>query len=114
MPNEPAASSTGAPKLARAGGASAAAASTATTKTPARVMPRQRSEAAEVAQRGRRPAVSRRTQRDAKMPSMRVISLEDHFWTPDIATAIGALRNPDAASGTPLEANLADLGERRL
>ena len=48
------------------------------------------------------------------MHAMRVISLEDHFWTADIARAIGALRNPDAASGTPLEADLADLGERRL
>jgi hypothetical protein len=48
------------------------------------------------------------------MPRMRVISIEDHFWTADIAQAIGALRNPDAASGTPLEADLADLGERRL
>jgi predicted TIM-barrel fold metal-dependent hydrolase len=45
---------------------------------------------------------------------MRVISLEDHFWTPAIADAIGAQRNPDAASGRPLEANLEDLGERRL
>ena len=45
---------------------------------------------------------------------MRVITLEDHFWTAEIAEAIGALRNPDAASGSPLEANLADLGERRL
>jgi predicted TIM-barrel fold metal-dependent hydrolase len=45
---------------------------------------------------------------------MRVISLEDHFWTPAIAHAIGALRNPDAASGRPLEADLEDLGERRL
>jgi hypothetical protein len=45
---------------------------------------------------------------------MRVISLEDHFWTPAIAEAIGALRNPDTDSGGPLAANLADLGERRL
>jgi predicted TIM-barrel fold metal-dependent hydrolase len=51
----------------------------------------------------------------AKMRAMRVISLEDHFWTPDIATAIGALRNPDtAASDSPLAADLLDLGERRL
>ena len=68
--------------------------------------------------RGRRvagaPAGHRRARRTAKMPRMRVISIEDHFWTADIATAIGALRNPDAASGTPLQANLADLGERRL
>jgi uncharacterized protein len=49
------------------------------------------------------------------MRAMRVISLEDHFWTPDIATAIGALRNPDTAgSDSPLAANLLDLGERRL
>jgi predicted TIM-barrel fold metal-dependent hydrolase len=45
---------------------------------------------------------------------MRVISLEDHFWTPAIAEAIGALRNPDTDSGGPLAADLADLGERRL
>ena len=45
---------------------------------------------------------------------MRVISLEDHFWTPAIAEAIGALRNPDAAGDTPLAADLADLGDRRL
>jgi predicted TIM-barrel fold metal-dependent hydrolase len=45
---------------------------------------------------------------------MRVIALEEHFWTPEIAEAIGALRNPDASSGSPLEANLADLGDRRL
>jgi uncharacterized protein len=45
---------------------------------------------------------------------MRVIALEEHFWTAEIAEAIGALRNPDASSGSPLEANLADLGERRL
>ena len=46
---------------------------------------------------------------------MRVISLEDHFWTPEIAHAIGALRNPDTAgSDSPLATNLLDLGERRL
>jgi uncharacterized protein len=45
---------------------------------------------------------------------MRVISLEDHFWTPAIADAIGAQRNPDTDAGGPLAANLADLGERRL
>ncbi len=45
---------------------------------------------------------------------MRVISLEDHFWTPEIARAIGALRNPDTDAGGPLETNLLDLGERRL
>jgi uncharacterized protein len=48
------------------------------------------------------------------MHAMRVISLEDHFWTPDIARAIGALRNPDASSGTSLGDDLVDLGERRL
>jgi predicted TIM-barrel fold metal-dependent hydrolase len=45
---------------------------------------------------------------------MRVIALEEHFWTPAIAEAIGALRNPDAGPGSPLSADLADLGERRL
>ncbi len=46
---------------------------------------------------------------------MRVIALEEHFWTPAIAEAIGALRNPDtAASESPLAANLLDLGEQRL
>jgi hypothetical protein len=45
---------------------------------------------------------------------MRVISIEDHFWTPAIAEAIGALRNPDTDAGGPLAANLLDLGERRL
>ena len=46
---------------------------------------------------------------------MRVISIEDHFWTPEIAHAIGALRNPDTAgSDSPLATNLLDLGERRL
>ena len=29
------------------------------------------------------------------MRAMRVIALEEHFWTPAIAEAIGALRNPD-------------------
>lgn len=49
------------------------------------------------------------------MGAMRVISIEDHFWTPEIAHAIGALRNPDtAAAESPLAANLLDLGERRL
>jgi uncharacterized protein len=48
------------------------------------------------------------------MGAMRVIALEEHFWTPEIAEAIGALRNPDAGRGSPLEADLADLGERRL
>jgi predicted TIM-barrel fold metal-dependent hydrolase len=45
---------------------------------------------------------------------MRVISLEDHFWTPAVADAIGALRNPDTVGDSPLAANLEDLGERRL
>jgi uncharacterized protein len=45
---------------------------------------------------------------------MRVISLEDHFWTPAIAEAIGALRNPDTDAGGSLAADLLDLGERRL
>jgi predicted TIM-barrel fold metal-dependent hydrolase len=45
---------------------------------------------------------------------MRVIALEEHFWTPAIAEAIGAFRNPDAGPDSPLGANLADLGDRRL
>jgi uncharacterized protein len=45
---------------------------------------------------------------------MRVIALEEHFWTPAIAEAVGTLRNPDAGPDSPLGANLADLGERRL
>jgi predicted TIM-barrel fold metal-dependent hydrolase len=45
---------------------------------------------------------------------MRVIALEEHFWTPAIAEAVGALRNPDAGPDSPLGANLTDLGERRL
>jgi uncharacterized protein len=45
---------------------------------------------------------------------MRVIALEEHFWTPAVAEAIGALRNPDAGPESELGANLADLGERRL
>lgn len=49
------------------------------------------------------------------MRAMRVIALEEHFWTPAIAEAIGALRNPDtAAAQSPLAANLLDLGEQRL
>ena len=49
------------------------------------------------------------------MRGMRVIALEEHFWTPAIAEAIGALRNPDtAAAASPLAANLLDLGEQRL
>jgi uncharacterized protein len=49
-----------------------------------------------------------------KMLAMRVIALEEHFWTPAIAQAIQAQRNPDASSGSRLEADLANLGERRL
>jgi predicted TIM-barrel fold metal-dependent hydrolase len=46
---------------------------------------------------------------------MRVIALEEHFWTPAVADAIGALRNPDTTtSQSPLAANLEDLGEGRL
>ena len=46
---------------------------------------------------------------------MRVIGLEEHFWTPAVAEAIGALRNPDTtALESPLAANLEDLGEGRL
>jgi uncharacterized protein len=45
---------------------------------------------------------------------MRVIALEEHFWTPATAEAIGALRNPDAGPDSPLGRDLADLGERRL
>jgi predicted TIM-barrel fold metal-dependent hydrolase len=48
------------------------------------------------------------------MAAMRTIALEEHFWTPAIADAIAAQRNPDAASGGELDADLADLGERRL
>jgi predicted TIM-barrel fold metal-dependent hydrolase len=49
------------------------------------------------------------------MRAMRVIALEEHFWTPAVAEAIGALRNPDTtASESPLAANLEDLGEGRL
>jgi len=49
------------------------------------------------------------------MRAMRVIALEEHFWTPAVADAIGALRNPDTtASQSPLAANLEDLGEGRL
>ena len=48
------------------------------------------------------------------MRAMRVIALEEHFWTPAIAEATGALRNPDTtASASPLAANLLDLGYRR-
>jgi uncharacterized protein len=45
---------------------------------------------------------------------MRVITLEEHFWTPEIAAAAAGERHPRAAPGSPLEADLADLGERRL
>jgi predicted TIM-barrel fold metal-dependent hydrolase len=49
------------------------------------------------------------------MRAMRVIALEEHFWTPAVAEAIGALRNPDTnAAQSPLAANLEDLGEGRL
>jgi uncharacterized protein len=49
------------------------------------------------------------------MRAMRVIALEEHFWTPAVADAIGALRNPDTtAAQSPLAANLEDLGEGRL
>jgi predicted TIM-barrel fold metal-dependent hydrolase len=48
------------------------------------------------------------------MDRMRVIALEEHFWTPEIAAAVSGRRHPDAASGSPLAADLADLGERRL
>jgi uncharacterized protein len=45
---------------------------------------------------------------------MRVIALEEHFWTPAIAEAIGPLRNPNAGADSPLGLDLADLGQRRL
>jgi uncharacterized protein len=45
---------------------------------------------------------------------MRVITLEEHFWTPEIAAAVAGERNPKADPGSPLAAELADLGERRL
>jgi hypothetical protein len=45
---------------------------------------------------------------------MRVISIEDHFWTPEIEEAFRTQRNPDATSASPLGADLADLDERRL
>jgi predicted TIM-barrel fold metal-dependent hydrolase len=48
------------------------------------------------------------------MDRMRVIALEEHFWTPEIAAAVSGRRHPDAASGSSLAADLADLGERRL
>jgi uncharacterized protein len=44
---------------------------------------------------------------------MRVISLEDHFMDPAIAEA-GGNPNPLADSGSPLDRNLGDLGERRI
>src|SRR5262245_27500010 len=44
---------------------------------------------------------------------MRVISIEDHFWTPEIEEAFRTQRNADATSASPLGADLADLGERR-
>jgi uncharacterized protein len=45
---------------------------------------------------------------------MRVIALEEHFWTPEIAEALRDERNPGAGPGSPLGDKLADLGERRL
>jgi predicted TIM-barrel fold metal-dependent hydrolase len=51
---------------------------------------------------------------DGNMCDMRVIALEEHFWTPEIASAVREERHPGAGSGSPLEADLADLGERRL
>jgi uncharacterized protein len=45
---------------------------------------------------------------------MRLIALEEHFWTPEIAQAVAGERNPDAGAGSPLADDLADLGERRL
>ncbi|HEY2637637.1 MAG TPA: amidohydrolase family protein [Solirubrobacteraceae bacterium] len=44
---------------------------------------------------------------------MRTVALEEHFWTLAIAEAAGQ-RNPSAGPGSELEADLADLGERRL
>jgi uncharacterized protein len=48
------------------------------------------------------------------MRAMRVIALEEHFWTPEIEEAFRTQRNPDATSASPLGADLVDLGERRL
>jgi predicted TIM-barrel fold metal-dependent hydrolase len=45
---------------------------------------------------------------------MRVIALEEHFWTPEIEEAFRTQRNPNATSASPLGADLVDLGERRL
>src|SRR5258705_4018575 len=45
---------------------------------------------------------------------MRIVALEEHFWTPEIAAAVAGERKPKAGPGSPLEADLADLGERRL
>jgi hypothetical protein len=45
---------------------------------------------------------------------MRVIALEEHFWTPGIAAATTDLHNPLVGPDSPLGQNLADLGERRL
>src|SRR6188472_1695300 len=107
-PAEPRASSAGSPKLARAGGASAAPiASVAMARTRARSMRRQRT-------RGR-PGCAARPATGREDAPMRVIALEEHFWTPAVAEAIGALRNPDTTtSQSPLAANLEDLGEGRL
>jgi uncharacterized protein len=44
---------------------------------------------------------------------MRVISLEDHFMYPAVATATGN-PNPLAAAGSALERSLADLDEKRI
>ena len=44
---------------------------------------------------------------------MRVISIEDHFMDPAVAQATGN-PNPRAEGGTPLQHNLADLGEKRI
>jgi predicted TIM-barrel fold metal-dependent hydrolase len=51
---------------------------------------------------------------NGKMCAMRVIALEEHFWTPEIAEALRDERNPGAGPGSPLGDKLADLGERRL
>ena len=109
MPYVPVASCTGTPKLARAAGASEApAASTAMAAAPARVISPTTHARSRVAPSTAPSGVSppearlgalassgRTAQRIAKMRSMRVIALEEHFWTPAIAEAIGALRNPD-------------------
>jgi predicted TIM-barrel fold metal-dependent hydrolase len=45
---------------------------------------------------------------------MRVIALEEHFWTTEIERTLRTQRNPDATSTSALGLDLADLGERRL